>query len=344
MSRRYYFCDRKMVSLKDTTMIRLIVFCFVFGISFVGVANATSFNCGQASTPREHLICSNKTLSDEDSQLGEIYKSALARFTPSGAVLLRDGQRNWLSYLQTTCPVLPEGDRTKAIQCVSAAYIKQIAYLQEMSVQEALLADPPEHYDAAAESLLSSIQKNLPSLLGQKPPIIQAVFDTDLLTSAQSLNQFPAPPDAQLNEAIHSVFLGDPSPSLTFEWLPGVNFGVAIAVGGELQCAKIITFKSDGKQTREAPLPEVLQTDLCAGEGNFAAIGLHDKKIVAITASMSGNNLVMALQIWEGTGWSKPAAFSAALLYPADQTTNAPTTPKVVSISKIDNWQPMPEG
>jgi len=75
----------------------------ILSLTFVQLSHAASFDCKKASTNHEKLICNNPELSEADSQLGDMYRSALKNFKYSE--LIKEDQRLWLSGYRS-CGVL----------------------------------------------------------------------------------------------------------------------------------------------------------------------------------------------------------------------------------------------
>lgn len=82
-------------------------------------ASAASFDCKNASSAVEKLICSDGSASDLDSQLAQAYKRALAQ-APDPASL-KSGQRAWLAAERNKCADVP---------CLKQAYQRRIAVLE----------------------------------------------------------------------------------------------------------------------------------------------------------------------------------------------------------------------
>jgi uncharacterized protein len=72
---------------------RLAIYSFIF-VTFVGNANAASFDCSKASTAHEKAICASPSLSALDIKLAEIYKTVQA--TTSDATKLKAEQVAWI--------------------------------------------------------------------------------------------------------------------------------------------------------------------------------------------------------------------------------------------------------
>lgn len=85
-------------------------------------ANAASFACSKAATPREKTICADPELSRADSDLAAAYRTALARAAGDWPAYLRADQRRWLRDQAGTC-------RAEAA-CLKRDYGLRIAYLR----------------------------------------------------------------------------------------------------------------------------------------------------------------------------------------------------------------------
>jgi uncharacterized protein len=79
-----------------------------------GLVLAASFDCKQAASPREALICQDPALSDLDGRLGRAYRERQAVLTSHGAELLQSSQRSWLHYIATVCPLDVSNDAIKS--------------------------------------------------------------------------------------------------------------------------------------------------------------------------------------------------------------------------------------
>ncbi len=84
---------------------QLIVITSVLWTTIHQTVYAASFDCTQASTPREHFICDKPELSELDSQLGRIYGEKLSLLSPQGAQLLQQAEQGWLRYIAQICPL-----------------------------------------------------------------------------------------------------------------------------------------------------------------------------------------------------------------------------------------------
>lgn len=126
-------------------------------------ADAASFDCAQATTPRELTICANQPLSDADEKMGALYNTALAKLSPQGSRLLRDGQRSWLRFLGEVCPIgNRETSRDKAAECLLKYYSERLRDLEHVATQNGpFVFNRVDHYSLshlkAAPSGISDI-------------------------------------------------------------------------------------------------------------------------------------------------------------------------------------------
>jgi uncharacterized protein len=129
---------------------------FILFIPFIlatSLANAASFDCAKASTRIEKTICADQELSGLDSQLMQVYKTALADNHDTEAT--KAEQRAWLSTVRNRC---------EDAQCLKQAYAARITALggaagaAEQSVGAAGQASGPGDQPAAALAPASAAQ------------------------------------------------------------------------------------------------------------------------------------------------------------------------------------------
>jgi len=296
---------------------------------FFGVAQAASFDCSKARNTQERLICSNSNLSTADSQLGNVYGDALTRLSVTDQHRLRDDERNWLKGISNFCPVFLGGDQPLTVNCLIKAYSYRIAYLKSVGPQS---MSAQVLGDAQARLVAQSIQDALPTLISSGETILDSVIKWNMITPptettyqsySDLITSLPAPPD-DATQTVFTDFLQSAEVIEPIKWLPKARLGALSESGGNAGCQTWIVFTSDDTSTHIAPLPETLQTDLCSADGHFAYLGSFGSQPVAITesdpaAGITGGaigKVVIALQVWEGTQWSAPAAFNVNLSYP----------------------------
>lgn len=81
------------------------VTAFVMAVAVHHKAQAASFDCTHAASPREQLICHDPALSALDEQLGRTYRERRAALSPHGAELLQRSEQSWLHFIATVCPL-----------------------------------------------------------------------------------------------------------------------------------------------------------------------------------------------------------------------------------------------
>lgn len=115
-----------------------------------GISRAASFDCTKAKQPAETLICGTPALSKLDSQMGDIYRKALAELSPTAAQQFKDSQRDWLIYWPGLCA--QEGGKVdsrsdETLTCAKGEYASRIGVLKlQRRTVENLLAYPVSHY------------------------------------------------------------------------------------------------------------------------------------------------------------------------------------------------------
>lgn len=97
------------------------------------VARAASFDCAQASTHVERMICSDPTLSDLDKRVALAYRAAASG---RDAATTRAGQRRWLSEVRDKCADVP---------CLTEAYSARLGALEarQRRTSRASRCEPP---------------------------------------------------------------------------------------------------------------------------------------------------------------------------------------------------------
>jgi uncharacterized protein YecT (DUF1311 family) len=96
--------------------------CFLLTLLLLPAAHAVSFDCRKARTPREHSICSDPKLSALDTQLAAAYATARAQLSPEAAGQIQKDQREWLTFIDKSCPPGSTGDPADMRGCLSAGY------------------------------------------------------------------------------------------------------------------------------------------------------------------------------------------------------------------------------
>lgn len=101
-----------------------------------GAAWAASFDCARASSVREQMVCADPDLSKRDGEIGQLYRGALARLSPAGATRLRQGERQWLTFLDAACLSSGAPGRGERRSCLQNAYGDRIEDLKLAAVRK----------------------------------------------------------------------------------------------------------------------------------------------------------------------------------------------------------------
>ena len=91
-------------------------------------AQSPSFDCHNATTPREHAICTTPDLAALDVKVATAYKSTLASLSLNAAQQVRSDQREWLHWLDCVCPrsTLPTGTTPECLTNFYNDRLKQL--------------------------------------------------------------------------------------------------------------------------------------------------------------------------------------------------------------------------
>lgn len=101
-------------------------------VLFSTTAHAASFNCDQASTKVEKLICSNTQISKLDEELSSAYKNALAK--ENNSQQLKNEQRAWIkkrnSCIDSECLIIEYKRRISELRSNNKKP-QQLSYIKE---------------------------------------------------------------------------------------------------------------------------------------------------------------------------------------------------------------------
>ncbi|WP_371212342.1 lysozyme inhibitor LprI family protein [Methylosinus sp. LW4] len=96
---------------------------------------AASFDCAQATTMREKLICRDRSLSDLDTRLARLYRERRGLLSRNGAEQLRLSQASWIGFIDIICPSNPPEHAFRSrpqVQCLDARYRERLDQLSEV--------------------------------------------------------------------------------------------------------------------------------------------------------------------------------------------------------------------
>ncbi len=102
---------------------------FLMALALPATAQAASFDCAKASSPREKTICTTPELSKADEEIAAGYEAAMSKLSPEGAARFRDGQRSWLGFLGKACPA-------GSADCLASFMMDRVEFLSGAVAQE----------------------------------------------------------------------------------------------------------------------------------------------------------------------------------------------------------------
>jgi uncharacterized protein YecT (DUF1311 family) len=91
-------------------------------LALATVAQAASFDCKLAKSPREKAICADPRLSAADSALAAQFAALRAKLAPSGFAAVQQDQRAWLSYLDVVCNAPNPNGKLDIAACLQQHY------------------------------------------------------------------------------------------------------------------------------------------------------------------------------------------------------------------------------
>ena len=93
-------------------------------------AQSPSFPCAQAHTAREKAVCASRDLSALDRKLSDAYVRLRTDLSAEEASSIASDQRQWLAWLDHTCPAHGRGVKEDFAGCLEGAYNERIEVLQ----------------------------------------------------------------------------------------------------------------------------------------------------------------------------------------------------------------------
>lgn len=124
----------------STEIVQLRIRCTSFiGASIVWIvlpvaASAASFDCSQAKTAMEEVVCSEPSLSKADGDLATAYEILLDKLSPEGRRAMTESQRRWLHQVRSICQA-PE----ITVGACLGDYVERLAELRQS------VASPPSY-------------------------------------------------------------------------------------------------------------------------------------------------------------------------------------------------------
>jgi uncharacterized protein YecT (DUF1311 family) len=156
-------------------LVSLLLFSLSVGTMTQAKGTGPSFNCSQARSKAELLVCSKNEIAELDLALNQVYRDALA-VSPDRADVVKKQQRAWLSQRDHACsldimPISPDPEN-KLFGCMLRLYTDR---LHAVIVQ---------NLDPVLQSAIHNPRDALARLQPLRSPL--AVVYTDLLTHALS--------------------------------------------------------------------------------------------------------------------------------------------------------------
>lgn len=299
-------------------------------------ALAQSFNCDNAKTPVEKLICATTELKKLDSALDDAVQSALNTSLAARTKLLVE-ERAWLSERDRKCAPpagAPDAEQSKkAVACLTGAYQERIAAVEAL-VKAQAAARPADR--AVCQRIVDSYK----SIIADDP---KAFFTKETATPmAQTpltvLEQSPksgyrlAKPLDEMSEAtpkkmekwakarqppfripkplMDAIFEDEPS-MLTIERLPGTNYYSTSTTQGTAHCLVSTYFDVKDGVAQRAGDPPWGEGELCGVSQSFGSL---DGRPIAVIDNDSlygptlGDELVIT--VWDKDFFRAPCTAS----------------------------------
>lgn len=135
-------------------LVRLIL-VLGFIVLAAGGASAASFDCGKASTPFETIICESPTLSGIDEKLAVAYATAIGGLGDEAKAAMRQGQRDWLDFVQLYCTETGEGpleQNPQTIGCLESEFGSRMSVLEGSRMLKGWRIYLDQHYAALPDT------------------------------------------------------------------------------------------------------------------------------------------------------------------------------------------------
>ncbi len=113
-------------------MKRIVLFILIW-LALVTTAQSASFDCRQASSSLEKTICTDSEISLLDETLAKSYDNALKVLSSDGNIILRDGQRRWLHFINDVC--FNYKNNRGGSTCVNELYKRRIKDMETEAIQ-----------------------------------------------------------------------------------------------------------------------------------------------------------------------------------------------------------------
>ncbi|MCX7899813.1 MAG: lysozyme inhibitor LprI family protein, partial [Methylocystis sp.] len=224
-------------------------------------ANAQSFNCANAKSPSEKLICATPDLAKLDTALDEAASKALDVSLAERARFLTE-QRRWLDERDKKCAIpaydLAAGQRKSAIACLESAYRARNAAIEALVTKQAAArgadktlcqrvvdsyktiigADPKAIFGKNAEKPLRA--ENPLTLLSERKDSGLALARGETIEnySAKKLERWARAqkPRFKISQNVKNEIVDLEDQLVTIDRAPGTNFHMTSATQGTAHC------------------------------------------------------------------------------------------------------------
>ena len=100
-------------------------------LSMIASAQAPSFDCANAASPREKAVCADPQLATYDVQVAAAYRNQLTRLSPTASALVHSDQREWLEWLDRVCPTETTANGRTTTICLQNEYENRLTQLKQ---------------------------------------------------------------------------------------------------------------------------------------------------------------------------------------------------------------------
>lgn len=165
-----------------------------------------SFDCTNARTPLEMVICSNIGLGHADVVLSRVYKNALSHGSPANRDALIKSERRWLEELPAKCG-LAEPASPRALNCLRNAFELRFTSLDscgdDPAASIAACADAPDDSNSSPDDAAGGSRASFDCEAPSSPLELVVCDDADLGKLDLALAQAYHDADAKMSAAQH---------------------------------------------------------------------------------------------------------------------------------------------
>jgi uncharacterized protein YecT (DUF1311 family) len=232
--------------------VALAVLCIAEGLLSVSApAQAQSFDCRKATTAVEHLVCTDKALTELDSPLASELNSAITAYPEQRKELISE-ERRWIADRDERCVMKTSGSIEVMPNCERAQDRQRIADLKASVVKrEADVIDAA--VAASCRTVVDRYRALASANLGKSPLTALAGSPTSGITVAKALGRAPGDlaawsamqdPPFKVGEDLRDAWSQERSFGVwELNRLPGTDLYSISAVAGTAQCIYAVFFE-----------------------------------------------------------------------------------------------------